>query len=560
MTSLQALLFVLDTRTIHNNFNFWKSPGLYIYTTIGNLLLYRVCWWVNIAMWARFDVNYISVLRLSDVKPNLLLVADQTATLLSLYFIDLLLFFRSNTTYSSLNNSFLTYAAPVVMVGMAVLYQVFETVFLVGNERISRGLFNKLVLKNCFSAPFVKVTFRDNYSADVLTSFTRILADAVYGSCWFFTGTFLSSSAFNQNINSHECNGTQIKIIASCVQLVPLIIRFLQCLRNIWDSKLLYPQSLNSLKYLLTILVVISGVGSGNLFNSQSFTLFLITVTALYKWWWDVVMDWGLFDTMPCSLSELQACIWNKNEPVKEHEQPQHSLPRPQPKHVFLRDSLMYPSVSMYYICIVLDLALRFLWVLSLVPQSAFNGFVGYQLNLFVGSMEILRRCMWGALRVEYEHLKLLKSKTPGFLQNAVLRRNSVEVPLAIISGPGGSDPHSGADYHAVDKDSDLGSEEHKARFHAAGDDEDDEQDSDRLQDPERALVRHLSQHPDETHVFLEQLKQFNKSSNMKSFHFPLRTTDEKVFQELDSSRDLVSTDIELLRSSSRDDYPSLNP
>ncbi len=417
------LLFILDTNTIHEDLNFWDQPGLYVYTTIGNLLLYRVFWWVNIAIWAKYDVNYISILQLSDVKPNLLLVADQTATLLALYFIDLLIFYRANTSYSSLDNTFLSFSSPIVLVGLAILYQWYEYLFLFGDERISRGLFNKQVIRNCFSAPFVKVTFRDNYSADVLTSFTRILADSLYASCWVMSGSFVhptsadsgsGNSAHSFGSDYMHCTGNTMFLLAGYVQIVPLFIRMLQCCRNLYDATpnwrqfSLYPQGFNAIKYLLSILVVLATVDTVGLgFTSTEFNLFLIVVTTLYKWWWDVAMDWGLFDVMPRSPWDLM----NINTFTENH--------------MFLRKSLMYPSALFYYICIILDLVLRFMWVLSLLPPEMFGSFVGYQLKLFIGSMEILRRCMWGILRVEYEHLKMLRNKTPGFLSNRFLRRSS---------------------------------------------------------------------------------------------------------------------------------------
>ncbi len=38
----------------------------------------------------------------------------------------------------------------------------------------------------------------------------------------------------------------------------------------------------------------------------------------------------------------------------------------------------------------------------------------GNKLSFFLASVEILRRSMWGLLRVEYEHIKFINKKTPG--------------------------------------------------------------------------------------------------------------------------------------------------
>ncbi len=41
--------------------------------------------------------------------------------------------------------------------------------------------------------------------------------------------------------------------------------------------------------------------------------------------------------------------------------------------------------------------------------------YVGPVLSFFLGSMEILRRAMWGIFRVEYEHTKFMNKKVLGF-------------------------------------------------------------------------------------------------------------------------------------------------
>lgn len=479
---------------------------MYVYTTIGNLLLYRVFWWVSIAVWAKYDINYISILQLSDVKPNLLLVADQTATLLALYFVDLLIFYRANTSYSSLDNTFLSYSSPIVLVGLAMLYQWYEYLFLFGDERVSRGLFNKQVIQNCFTTPFVKVTFRDNYSADVLTSFTRILADSLYASCWVMSGAFLHPTgpeSGNGN-NAHSfgsdymyCSGNTMFLLTAYIQLIPLTIRFLQCCRNLYDATpnwrqfSLYPQGFNAIKYLLSISVVLATVESVGLgFQSIGFTLFLIVITTIYKWWWDVAMDWGLFDVLPTSPWDLIS--------IKAFTE----------KHLFLRKSLMYPSPLFYYLCIWLDLALRFMWVLSLLPPSMFGSFVGYQLKLFIASMELLRRCMWGILRVEYEHLKMLRNKTPGFLSNQILRRTSrTEV---VNSGPS-PDRHAAA---AVNPHQEESAESMGSKEVASG--TLNELEGDRSNDvcgDEEEKESSLANARVEKHELIEQLKHMNQMS-----------------------------------------------
>jgi hypothetical protein len=408
----KIMWIIIDAYTIENDIDFWDQPGLYIYTMIGNLLLYRLTWAFNIYIWSKFDVNYISILRLSNNKPNLILVVDQTATLLLVYFINLLIFLRANSSNAIYPNSFLSYGTPFLLLIASIAYQIYEYFFMFGGKRVSRGIFSRAVLQRCISAPFVAVTFRDVYAADVLTSFTRIITDLLYSSCWVLSGSFLKAHDSKENvvISSYSdfgssymsCTNTDMITTVSLVQMLPLVIRTFQCLRSMKDQKYsVFPQGYNSLKYFLSIMVVVVALQDS---TNIPLYLFFIALSTFYKWWWDVVMDWGLFDRLPQTLEE-----WFQIHLYAERK-------------MFLRDSLMYPYRSIYYICILVDLVLRFLWVISTLPTESLHGLIGYQLSFFLGAMEILRRCMWGVFRVEFEHIKMMKNKSPGFLTNRVMR------------------------------------------------------------------------------------------------------------------------------------------
>jgi hypothetical protein len=52
---------------------------------------------------------------------------------------------------------------------------------------------------------------------------------------------------------------------------------------------------LNALKYALTMAVVVMGLFE----TSPTAYVLVIVLVSLYKWWWDVVMDWGLLAVIP---------------------------------------------------------------------------------------------------------------------------------------------------------------------------------------------------------------------------------------------------------------------
>lgn len=95
-----------------------------------------------------------------------------------------------------------------------------------------------------------------------------------------------------------------------------------------------------------------------------------ITATAI-AYWWDIVMDWGLFQ-------------------------------RGTTKR-FLRDRTMYPSLWVYYAAIVSNLFLRVTWIIPFALELDSEAF-SMAASLVLAVMEIYRRFQWNFFRMENEH------------------------------------------------------------------------------------------------------------------------------------------------------------
>ncbi len=75
-----------------------------------------------------------------------------------------------------------------------------------------------------------------------------------------------------------------------------------------------------------------------------------------------------------------------------------------------LRDQLIFKKPQLYWIAIGVDLVLRFAWSLTLIPRgsdSPLPQWLTLYLDPALAALEIMRRCMWGCLRLEHEHLRL---------------------------------------------------------------------------------------------------------------------------------------------------------
>ncbi len=400
--------WMIDECHIRNEAAFWTNSGLFVYSAVGGLLVYRLCWTLLVRIWSEFDINYIALFKTSNNKPNTTHILNESMTVVFLYFLSMFFYFRVNSDGLYVDSSFSRVLSPLLLVAGLLLSLLYRSTYSSHVDRVhfqTRDLFAPDILLRCACAPFVPVTFRDNYVADALTSFTKVIADAVYASCWLLSTLIAwssssndpeststssspsSSSSAGSTVAASMCMGRSIQVVVAMCVVVPLWIRFAQCLRNFWDSTLVFPHVWNALKYALSALVVLYGVGVN---TSDSFYYFLIVLATLYKWWWDVFMDWGLFDTF---MKTGNLCVSGERT------------------RLFLRPSLLYRDPRLYYICIVLDLVLRFLWVLSLAPASLTSVmYVMPALSIFLGSIEIVRRSMWGVFRVEWEHLKVLQN------------------------------------------------------------------------------------------------------------------------------------------------------
>ncbi|KAJ7064983.1 EXS family-domain-containing protein [Mycena amicta] len=77
------------------------------------------------------------------------------------------------------------------------------------------------------------------------------------------------------------------------------------------------------------------------------------------------------------------------------------SILRVHARHWLLRQDLIYTHISLYYLAIVTNTLLRFLWILYIPakgPDAMLRSFV-------VGLLEIVRRWQWNFYRLENEQI-----------------------------------------------------------------------------------------------------------------------------------------------------------
>jgi hypothetical protein len=106
-----------------------------------------------------------------------------------------------------------------------------------------------------------------------------------------------------------------------------------------------------------------------------------------------------------------------------------------------LRSQRLYPYKSMYWILVIINTLLRFCWTLSFVPFHYLSA-AGVLTNNFstetwanilvptIASAEIIRRTLWGLLRVEWEAIKVRNEMSVSSLDHRTDNDEEEEVEL----------------------------------------------------------------------------------------------------------------------------------
>ncbi|KAL6135595.1 hypothetical protein ACLB2K_067822 [Fragaria x ananassa] len=220
---------------------------------------------------------------------------------------------------------------------------------------------------HCVCAPLYKVTLPDFFLADQLTSQVQAFRSLEFYVCYYGWGDFLK--------RSHNCLDSNVyKTFYFIVAIIPYWIRSLQCLRRLVEEKD-GMQGLNGLKYFSTIVAVAMRT-SFDMKKGMTWKILAMTssiVATLVSTYWDIVIDWGL----------LQRNSENR----------------------WLRDKLLIPNKSVYFVAMVLNVILRLAWMQSVLGFREAPFIHRTALVAIVACLEIIRRGIWNFFRLENEHL-----------------------------------------------------------------------------------------------------------------------------------------------------------
>ncbi len=246
---------------------------------------------------------------------------------------------------------------PVILIGVTLIIMCVPLRVLYHRSRKWWGYSNwRLLLAGLYP-----VEFRDFFLGDMYCSLTYSMGNIELFFCLYV----------QRWSNPPMCNSAHSRLLGFFATL-PAIWRACQCIRRYYDSRNWFPHLANCGKYTFSILYYMSL----SLYRIDKTTslhglfIFFATVNALYCSTWDIAMDW--------------------------------SLGNPYAANRYLRDTLGYRRVWIYYAAMFLDPFLRFTWI--------FYSIFGHEtqhstlVSFIIALAEVGRRGMWAIFRVENEH------------------------------------------------------------------------------------------------------------------------------------------------------------
>lgn len=166
----------------------------------------------------------MSLLDFNRVFTDEMEIIDETTTLFVLFSLFLLTYYRANTPDDllcrSLLGNVLNYLKPMLLIVFTFMFFTYENY---KSKKKPLGIFQRKMFWKFIMAPFHTPTFREIYAADYLTSFTKIISDAVRAACFIFSGELLLHVG-DTNTTWISSQANNIGIAAGVASMVPLLI------------------------------------------------------------------------------------------------------------------------------------------------------------------------------------------------------------------------------------------------------------------------------------------------------------------------------------------------
>ena len=354
----------------------WR-PALRLSRSVFLIMLHVCLVACNIYGWSRYGVNHVLIFEF-DPRNHLTYqrLAEIGTFLIVLWFLSFVSFMIA------FYYNYQPFLQPIILLAVVLIGFLNPTRVCYHQARF--WLLRKL--GQVFLSPFYHVDFANFWLADQLLSLELSFVDLEYFICYYINDVQWSTEVKDTSqTRTAMCYGWSQSVFQTVLILIPAWFRVAQCLRRYYDTRQKFPHLVNAGKYATGFLVAISNTvrrsTTPQYDNDRASNPFLYVwlvsslFSSTYRLIWDLKMDWGFFDT-------------NAGE------------------NRFLREQIVYSSKTLYYVVIVGNVFLRYVWMVNFCvyfysSTDEYADIIGFALAL----AELFRRFVWNYFRLENEHL-----------------------------------------------------------------------------------------------------------------------------------------------------------
>ena len=344
-------------------------------------------WWVhglNITVWIKADISYRVIFQIDSNYSSPIQIFKRAA-IFTFILLSCLLIYMIKRIYKGaffgIFEPIPINTLPLICWGSLLAYTFCP--FDIWNYE-GRAFLGQLA-KESFGSFLLKTGFRHVFFMGQMCSFIATMRDMEYTVCYY---AYYDAPLWAKIEYCRKTRG-----IYFFLAFLPNFIRILQNIKEIYDSKKLFPKLFSIINYCLSISVALLSFLWPQHPSLHIFWLIFTFISSCCSYAWDIIIDFGFLEK-------------GKNYP--------------------LRNKLYYKPKIIYYLIALYNFVLRFFWLLTISPEVLGSFLRPETLSIILNSLEITRRGCWNFLKVENKHIDISKEFKVS---------NDIELPFVKVGG-----------------------------------------------------------------------------------------------------------------------------
>ena len=344
-------------------------------------------WWVhglNITVWIKADISYRVIFQIDSNYSSPIQIFKRAA-IFTFILLSCLLIYMIKRIYKGaffgIFEPIPINTLPLICWGSLLVYTFCP--FDIWNYE-GRAFLGQLA-KESFGSFLLKTGFRHVFFMGQMCSFIATMRDMEYTVCYY---AYYDAPLWAKIEYCRKTRG-----IYFFLAFLPNFIRILQNIKEIYDSKKLFPKLFSIINYCLSISVALLSFLWPQHPSLHIFWLIFTFISSCCSFAWDIIIDFGFLEK-------------GKNYP--------------------LRNKLYYKPKIIYYLIALYNFVLRFFWLWTISPEVLGSFLRPETLSIILNSLEITRRGCWNFLKVENKHIYISKEFKVS---------NDIELPFVKVGG-----------------------------------------------------------------------------------------------------------------------------